>query len=146
MPLISRACPETVVQSLENSCWAAVLESWSIVEPRIQRQHEQNLIDRWGEGPTGGITPARKLPTVAAEFGMAYTGLAGGYLENYLRLYLHDSHIFCAYTLPGFTHAVLIYMLGPDRLAFFDPHRGHYRVRDLEWIEQKGPFAVLRKV
>jgi len=145
MSLISRACPECVYQTLENSCWAAVLESWSIVEPRIPRQHQQDLIDRWGEGRTGGITPDRKVPTIAAEFAMRYRALEGGNLENYLRLNLPDSHIFCAYTLPGYTHAVLIYMLGQDRLAFFDPNGGYYRVRDLEWIEQRGPFAVMHK-
>jgi hypothetical protein len=33
--------------------------------------------------------------------------------------------------------------LGQDRLAFFDPNDAIYRVRDLEWTEQRGPFVVM---
>jgi hypothetical protein len=142
---IGRACPYDVRQTLENSCWAAVLESWSRVDPRLPRLNHDDLVDRWGEGSTGGITPSRTVPFIAAAFDLRYSGLEGGYLEGYLRLNMPTSHVFCAYTLPGYTHAVLIYQLGQDRLAFFDPNGAVYRVRDIEWIEQRGPFVVMAK-
>jgi hypothetical protein len=45
------------------------------------------------------------------------------------------SHVFCAHTLPGDTHAVLVYQLGQNLLAFFDSNGAIYHVREPEWIE-----------
>lgn len=58
---ISRILPPLVAQTLDDSCWAAVLASWSRVDPRIPALHQADLVRRWGEGATGGITPAAKI-------------------------------------------------------------------------------------
>jgi len=78
MAIISRTCPGWVRQTLENSCWAAVLESWSRADPRMMRLRQQSLIATWGEGPTGGITPVTKIPQIAAAYNLQWGGFRSG--------------------------------------------------------------------
>jgi hypothetical protein len=144
MAIISRTCPGWVRQTLENSCWAAVLESWSRADPRMMRLRQQSLITTWGEGPTGGITPVTKIPQIAAAYNLQWGGFRSGELTGFLTNHLASSYIFCAYTIPGWTHAVLIYRLRDNDVAFMDPDYGRYRVKSLTWIENHGPFAVMR--
>ncbi len=144
MAVISRTCPGWVRQTLENSCWAAVLEAWSRADPRIVQLRQQPLITRWGEGPTGGITPATKIPRIADSYGLRWGGFRSGELIGYLRSHLASSYIFCAYSLPGWSHSVLIYRLRNNDVAIMDPDRGRYRVMSHAWIESHGPFAVMR--
>lgn len=65
--------PPVVAQTLSDSCWAAVLESWSRSSqhpfPAVQ---QQAMIAKFGEGRTGGITPARKIPEIARAYQLAF--------------------------------------------------------------------------
>src|SRR5205823_2639440 len=100
-----------VAESLEDSCWAAVLESWSRADPRIPRSRQGALVARWGEGSAGGITPRTKIPVIAETLGLAWGGFPPDDLVGYVRDHLQHSHLFCAYTRGRFTHAILIYQL-----------------------------------
>ena len=143
---ITRRMPPIVAQTLEDSCWAAVLESWSRVDPQIPDLRQDALVRRWGEGPTGGITPVRKIPAIAETYGLAWGGFPSSALEGYLRQHLPRSHVFCAYTRGTFTHAVLIYLLsGRRNISYMDPDDGHYRWRPLSWFLQRGDYALMRK-
>lgn len=144
MSVISRNCPGWVRQILENSCWAAVLEAWSRADARMPNLRQRPLIEQWGEGETGGITPVTKIPQISDAYGLRWGGFRSGELTAYLRERLPTSYIFCAYTVSQWTHSVLIYRLRDNDVAFMDPDGGRYRVKSLEWIEQRGPFAVMR--
>jgi hypothetical protein len=123
--VIARSMPPVVTQTLENSCWAAVLESWSRIDPRFTRQLSQDLlIDAFGEGDTGGITPISNLPT---------------------------SHIFCAYAVRQYMHSLLIYRMSDiGQIRYMDPNgfelgTGMYRSNNLEWFIEHAPLYVMRK-
>ena len=125
---ISRVRPRIVAQTHVDSCWAAVLESWSLVDHRIPRQHQQQLIHRWGEGGTGGITPLTKIPLIASALGLFWGGFAPDALVGYLENHLHTSHVFCAYTRGAYTHAILIYRFSDrNNVSYMDPDGGHDR-------------------
>ncbi len=143
--VIARQIPGTVRQTLGDSCWAAVLESWSIVERRISRLRQDPLIEQWGEGAGGGISPVTKIPRIARAYGLAWGGFPIGELGAYIRRHLATSHIFCAYTRGQWCHTVLIYRLRPEGVSFMDPDGGHYRNRPLQWLEARGPFVAMRK-
>jgi hypothetical protein len=145
---IDRLVPPHVAQTLEDSCWAAVLESWSRVDLCLVRQEQSALIARWGEGPTGGITPARKIPLIAHALGLQWGAFRSGReVSSYLQRHLPDSHIFFAYTVSRqFTHSVLIYRLEGDDLWVMDPDRGRHRRRSLSWLGTRDPFVLLRRL
>jgi hypothetical protein len=143
---IHRLRPPNVYQFFENSCWAAVLESWSRVDARLGQQDQADLIARWGEGDTAMITPERKIPIIAQTLVLMYDPLRSGrQLDSYFRRYLPNSHIFFAYTVSsGFIHSVLVYGLDGDDLYVMDPGPGWHRRRSLDWLKTREPFVVMR--
>lgn len=143
MTQISRPRPPRIQQSLADSCWAAVLESWSTIDNRIAVQNEQALIDRYGEGDTGGITPAMKIPMLARAFGLRWGGYASSALHGHLLQYLPTSHVFCAYRNGQFQHAVLVYGYDGTTLRIMDPYGGEHRTRTLTWLRNRGPYAIM---
>ena len=153
MATIFRNIPPSVVQTLEDSCWAAVLESWSHVDPRFNPQlHQSSLIRTFGEGETGGITPASKIPAIAGNFNLARDTLGASGFLGYLTRYLPTSHIFCSITVRQFMHSVLIHslfdnrdMLGGVRVRYMDPNDGLHHGQSLEWFQQRAPLLVMRK-
>lgn len=143
---ITRHLPAIVAQTQLDSCWAAVLESWSRTDSRVGHQRQADLVRRWGEGPTGGITPATKIPMISNVLGLAWGGFAGPTLGRYLTDHLPRSHVFCAYTRGAYTHAVLIYRLSErGNVSYMDPDGGHDRWHPLSWFAGRGPFVLLRK-
>lgn len=143
---ITRRMPPIVAQTLEDSCWAAALESWSRVDPRIRDTRQQALIDRWGEGSTGGITPVTKIPLIAEAFNLMYGGFESGSLESYIRQHLPAGHLFCAYTRGTFTHAVVIYRFSSrGNVSYMDPDGGHDRWKPLSWFLDRGPYVLMRR-
>lgn len=143
---ITRRFPPIVAQTLTDSCWAAALESWTRVDPRMADRRQAALIQQWGEGPTGGITPAAKIPVIAGAMGLAWGGFDANGLVPYITQHLPNSHIFCAYTRGGFTHAVMIYRLS-DRgnISYMDPDGGHDRWKPITWFQARGPYVLIRK-
>jgi hypothetical protein len=142
----SRLRPPIVAQTHVDSCWAAVLESWSIVDGHIPRQHQQRLIHRWGEGGTGGITPLTKIPVIAAALTLGWGGFPASDLGAYLNNHLPHSHIFCAYSRGAFTHAVLIYRFSDqNNISYMDPNGGHDRWKALDWFLDRGPYVLMRR-
>ncbi len=145
---ISRRVPPLVAQTSEDSCWAAALESWSRVDPRIPDRHEKDLVRLWGEGPRGGITAATKLPVIAAAMGLTWGCYQPYDLVSFLEQHLPTSHVFCAYCRGGgFSHAVVIYRLS-DRgnISFMDPDGGRDRWRSFHWFVGHAPFALMCKL
>jgi len=146
MTVINRREPPIVPQELNDSCWAAAIESWSRVEPRIVRQSQSTLISRWGEGETGGITPNNKIPIISDALNLQWGGFAGSALGDYLTQHLPSSHVFCAYSISGFLHSVMIYRFSESRnVSYMDPNGGSYRWRSLNWLSNHGPFVLMRK-
>lgn len=144
--IITKQRPPTEVQHLKNSCWAAVIESWSRADKNIPVQLQRSLYRRWGEGPTGGITPKTKIPVIAQALGLQWGGFRSSELCGYITQHLRNSYVFVAYTVSSqYTHAVLVYYLDNNHIAYMDPYRGEYIMRSRGWIEQKGPFAVMRR-
>lgn len=143
---ITRRVPPIVAQTLVDSCWAAALESWSRVDPRIPDRQQAQLIQQWGEGPTGGITPASKIPPIAAAMGLRYGAFTAADLVPYLSEHLPHSHIFCAYTRGSYTHAVIIYRMSDRRnISYMDPDGGHDRWQSISWFNKHGPFVLMRR-
>jgi len=145
MPRIYRPRPPRVGQSLNDSCWAAVLESWSNADRRISQQQESVLIAQYGEGSTGGITPAQKIPRLASRCGLQWGGFEGSALDGYLTQHLPNSHVFCAYRTGAFLHAVLIYGYAGDSIHAMDPRQPSYVTRSLSWLTGRAPFAMMRR-
>jgi hypothetical protein len=143
---ITRAMPPIIRQSRIDTCWAAVLESWSRIDGRLPSLRQEPLIGLWGEGPTGGITPRTKIPAIAHAYGLQFGGFNGGELVQRLQGFLSQSHMFCAYTRGAYTHAVLIYRLS-DRgnISYMDPDGGHDRWQTIDWFNQRGPYILMRK-
>ena len=143
---LTRHRPPIVAQTHVDSCWAAVLESWSIVDGRIPRQHQQPLIHRWGEGGTGGITPLTKVPVISASLGLSWGGSDSDGLVTYLESHLPESHVFCAYRRGAFCHAILIYRFS-DRNNI-PPHGSRRRPRPLERhavVPSRRPYTLMRR-
>lgn len=142
----SRRRPPLVRQTHADSCWAAVLESWSRVSGRFPDQRQSALIARWGEGPTAGITPLNKIPQIAAAFGLGWGGYPGTDLVGYLEQHLPDSHVFCAYSRGSYTHAVLVYRFSDaGNVSYMDPDGGRDRWRPSDWFMQRGPYVLMYK-
>lgn len=79
---INRRPPPRVRQTRIDSCWAATLESWSRIDSRLPSTSEAEMIETYGEGPTGGITPITKIPQIADRFGLYYGGFNGDSLRQ----------------------------------------------------------------
>jgi hypothetical protein len=145
---VTRRVPPIVAQTLEDSCWAAALESWSRVDPRMPDRYQAALIDMWGEGDTGGITPVIKIPIISSALGLTYGGsaYAPSALVPYLTEHLPTSHVFCAYTIGDYTHAVIIYRLS-DRgnISYMDPNGGYDRWQPVTWFQAHGPYVLMRR-
>jgi hypothetical protein len=137
--------PPRITQSLQDSCWAAVIESWSQVESRIPRQQEQFLIDRWGEGETGGITTPIKIPPISTRFGLIWQVLERSGIGEHLSQHLPAGHIFCAYSVRSYLHSVLVYQfLDEERVVIMDPRQGTYRWLTLNWLHQQRSVLMMR--
>jgi len=147
MAVIARAVPFPIEQTLADSCWAAVLECWSLVDPRFDRLRQAELIRQWGEGETGGITPELKIPVMSGVYRLIGVGFNAGELGSYIRRHLARSHIFVAYTRGQFMHSVLVYRMGEGAsdVSFMDPDGGQYRTRPMRWLDNRGPFVVMRR-
>ena len=145
MAVRTRRQPPRVGQALANSCWAAVLESWSGIDSRIPRQQEQALITRFGEGPTGGITPGTKIPMIAATLHLQWGGFAGASLSDYLLERLQSSHVFCAYREGRFMLSVLVYKFDESRVTFMDPRTASLGSCALNWITLRDPLVLMRR-
>ena len=143
---ITRRLPPMVAQTHADSCWAAVLESWSRVDPGMQPTRQAMLVRLLGEGPDGGITPSTKVPVIADTLGLAWGGFGAAGMERHVRRHLPDGHLFCAYSRGRLLHAVLIYRLS-DRgnLSFMDPDGGEARWRPLDWFRLRGPYVLMRR-
>ncbi|HEY7900016.1 MAG TPA: hypothetical protein VIC25_02415 [Caulobacteraceae bacterium] len=143
--------PPIVAQTLVDSCWAAALDSWSQADPHIPHHTQAGLITLWGEGATGGITPAAKIPHIAQTLGLAWGGFDSAGFSQYVYNHIAEGYLFCAYTRQSYTHAVIFYALDNtqarrgQRLSFMDPDGGHYRHHSLDWFESRGPFVLMRK-
>lgn len=147
-PGILRQPPPRIRQRLPDSCWAAVLESWSRVDARFRPLSEDPLVHDYGEGPTGGITPTTKIPVLCEKFGLEHRVFLGQELRQYLQTHLPHSHVFCAYRRDGFAHAVLIYRLSGQSLthvSYMDPDGGYHRWHTTDWFASNGPMVVMRK-
>lgn len=146
MPTINRRQPPRIVQSQPNSCWAAVLESWSRVEPTISVQQESILIRKWGEGKTCGITPVTKLPQIARVLALVDGGFRGPELAAYLTTHLPRSHVFCAFPTGVTSHAVLIYRFSENGVvSYMDPQVGEYRWDSIRWFSNHRTLGLMRR-
>lgn len=144
----NRQTPPVVRQSRVDSCWAAVLESWSRLEPRFPNQTEAALIERWGEGPTGGITPVTKIPAIAQAFHLTAVQRPVDAMElvPYIERHLPNSHLFCAYSVGTMMHAVLIYQFNDaGDISYMDPRRGSLCRQRSDWFMSRGPYVLMRR-
>ena len=144
-----RRTPPMVRQTLVNSCWAAVLESWSRVNAHVAggALRQQDLITRWQEDPTGGITPATKIPMIAAELRLQMPRAHFRYITPFLESTLQTSHVFCAYfdSQSGFMHTVLVYRVENGRITAMDPNVGPVRSWAMAAFEAYGSYNVMYK-
>lgn len=160
--------PPHVPQLWDDSCWAAVLESWEISSRPIniklpasqagEEPGQEAMAAAWGEGPTKGLTPAAKIPVIAAACGLdsgnnkAYEG---NKLKQYLADHLNKGYVFCAYKVPGGFHAVLIYKCDEQGCCYMDPNTGHpdapshqncgFWWCNWQWFINRGPLILMRK-
>jgi hypothetical protein len=147
---IFRLFPVLVTQTLQDSCWAAVLESWPRVDSRFNHHLSQAVLIRaYGEGDTGGITPASKIPMIAASLNLNWTTCGGSGLVDYLRQHLAASYIFCGYSVRQFIHSVLIYYYDEEPsgpiVQFMDSDGGRLVRRPVDWVESHAPLVLMRK-
>ena len=108
---------------------------------------QQELITRWGEDPTGGITPATKIPVIAAALGLQTPQAHFRYVTPFLESTLRRSHVFCAYfdSQSGFMHTVLVYRVENGRITAMDPNVGPVRSWTIAAFEAYGSYNVLFK-
>ncbi len=144
---IMRALPPSVAQTRRDSCWAAVLESWTRVAKHLPPRGQAELIARWGEGQTGGITPWIKIPLIAADLGLQHGGIAPRDALQYIHRHIGGSYIFCAHAAGAFSHAQLIYGYDDEakQVQIMDPAGGRYLVRDFAWFEQQPAGLVMMR-
>lgn len=118
--------PRLVAQTRADSCWAAVLDSWSHTRPHPFAPITQAAaIRRWAMGPTGGIAVPYVLPMIAGALGLAYAGIRGAEFEERLGKALPRGLVMCAYPVTGGVHAVLIWGFAADgSVSYMDPNAG----------------------
>ena len=111
------------------------------------RLRQAELITRWGESPTGSITPRQKIPMICNAYSLTWGGFRSGEMGRYIQRRLARSHIFVAFTRGQFTHSVLVYRMRDTQndVSFMDPDGGQYRTRPVAWLEAQGPFVAMRK-
>lgn len=147
--MATRNRPHMVRQTHTDSCWAAVLESWSRSDSRVGggALRQQALIDRWGEGPTGGITPASKIPLIASAYQLQMPTARFRYVTAFLERTLATSYVFCVYFdgQSGFMHTVLVYSVENGNVTAMDPNRGPARTWTGSDFEAYGSYNVLFK-
>ena len=141
--------PPMVRQTLPDSCWAAALESWSRADPRVGggSLRQQELISRWGEGTTGGITPTAKIPVIASSLGLQTPTGSFRYVTAFLERTLAGSYVFCVYfdAQSGYMHTVLVYGVENGRVTAMDPNVGPARTWTCADFEAYGSYNVLYK-
>ncbi len=148
MPSYERSQPIPVKQTLADSCWAAVLQSWSYADIRIHDEngylHEMDLVKLYGVGKTGGMPPATQWPTVCQRFGLSYTPVRAEDIWDYLREKLPGGYVFCALRRPPGSHAVLIYKFNEETatVSFMDPDGGRIREEAGPFFDARGPLLL----
>jgi len=161
----SKPVPVSFTQTYDESCWAAVLESWSLsdtrlaidpskmgVPPSVQTSviEEDSLCDAWGEGSTRKITPT-KLDKIAYACSLRWKVLSspsdtGQLLEDYIVAHLGRSYLFCAYTLrPDELHSVLIYRIHDGGASYMDPGDGGYYWCNFTWFHNRRKLIMMRR-
>ncbi len=108
---------------------------------------QQELITRWQEDPTGGITPATKIPVIAAELGLQRPQAHLRFITSFLESTLRISHVFCAYfdSQSGFMHTVLVYRVENGHITAMDPNVGPVRSWPCAAFEAYGSYNLLYK-
>lgn len=145
---MSQNVPPLVRQTRQDSCWAAVLESWSRADRRMpQGLQQQQLIDQWGEGPTGGINPEVKIPRIAAAYGLQVPRESFRFVLSYLERHLDSSYVFCASSVPGsiYMHSVLVYGIRGSNILTMDPDRGRLHPWNIGEFENLGAHVVMHR-
>lgn len=145
--------PPSVEQLWEDSCWAAVLESWSLADPRISISsdstleviEQEELANVWGDGATKKIAPS-KLEDICSALGLRWRVCTPNNFQSYVELYIRQSHLLCAYTRNGDQkHAVLIYRCDSDGAAYMDPDGGGYWKCNWSWFTNRADLIMLRR-
>lgn len=143
--MVARPVPPIVGQSLSDSCWAACLTSWSRTSPAtFATQNQAALIRHWGEGATGGITPAEKIPLIAEDLGLRQQVVPTAFLlDTGLAQLLPQSPVMVAQRRGRFCHAMLAYDRDDaGRILVMDPNGGG-RLRPYTTQALLNGFAVI---
>jgi hypothetical protein len=127
---VYRAHPIKKKQTLDYSCWAACLESWSRTCVKIDNLSEHALLGYYGNGTNGGLSGAKIEPlrTWLKSTRQIKSDLisSGGLEESWVESKLAHSYIMVAYQIDpvkGDWHARLIY--GKDNFLYYmEPRTG----------------------
>jgi len=151
MDPVAKPTPPQKRQSLADSCWAAVLSSWSFVDMRLWGEGgmplmEMALVQEFGEGPTGGLNPQKTFPELCKRFRLSGDGYFADAMWSYVRDNLASSYIFCAYRRTNYHHAILIYKLDYDSSEFYfmDPDGGKLRHEKQSYFMDRSPLLLAR--
>ena len=144
-----RMRPPLNKQDDDNTCWAAVLDSFSRVTGNVPNLNESDLVSRFGDGSQkGGLTPWRLF---ALTIYLRVYGLQVDLIDPYLPFKyevedrLRKSHVILMYNIKDADwHAWLVY--GVDNwLCFMDPRTGEYSKMRLElFASTPGYYAIWR--
>lgn len=118
--------PPAVIQTLDDSCWAACLQAWTRADHRLGPWlNEMELVEKYGETPTGGITPEIAYPKFRARWKVWADAYQSSALVRLIEEELPSSHMMCAhYSTAGKWHAVLIWKVTKaGRVYFMDPQQ-----------------------
>lgn len=142
-----RMRPPLIKQRLANSCWAAVLDSFSRVTKDVPRLRESELVSDFGLASNAGglnATGVTNLTTRLATDGVSLQLIGTLSLPYDIEDRLRKSHVIAMYNVSGNDwHAWLVY--GIDRyLIFLDPADGklHSRPWVSHFVSGRGYYLI----
>lgn len=134
-----------VAQTHPDTCWAAALESWSRSSLRpFPVVTQAALAQEYGEGATRGITPAKKIPKIAARFLLSQSELTATFFRERIEEKLSRGIVFCAYPVGRYCHAVLVYGCTDDGgIHIMNPDGGRFELVSAAQMALRGRFIVM---
>jgi hypothetical protein len=149
MTVIAKACPGSIRQTENDSCWAAVLEAWGRADPLGPQVRQANLITRWSDQLRGGISGA-EMERLARSLSLqgVFLGMRGRMVRSpipTIRAQLPTSYVSCMYTVGTYSHTVLIYRVRDSDVSVMDPNGGRYLNLSHSWLVSHAPYGLLWK-
>ena len=155
MSMYRQRQPTIVTQSMRDSCWAAILESWGSMESEIPNRTQAEWLAEgrpWElarRGPEGGVSGPTLIRLIGEHVPHSHWEIINssqppGALGQRLPDLLRTGHVVCIYqNAPNFHHGVMVFDLEDDALSVMDPDGGQIRTLSARRIDSQRDIGLI---